>query len=277
MTGPNIMTIDVEEWFHILDIAEAPDVARWDALESRVERNVDQLLTALGTAGARATCFVLGWVAEKHPQIVRKIVAEGHEIAAHGDTHQLAFRQGREAFRADIRKVKRTLEDVSGVEVVGYRAPGFSITSETPWAFEEVVSAGYRYDSSLFPASRGHGGLPSAPRAPFTISTPSGDLLEIPLSVVDLFGARICFFGGGYLRLFPYAVIRAMRRRVNEEGLPVVYYIHPREIDPGHPRLKMPLIRRFKSYVNLSTTMPKLRRILEDDELVSCRDWIAQR
>ncbi len=272
----NILSVDVEEWFHILEVEGTPPMDDWVKLESRVERNFERLLERFDVHDVSVTCFFLGWVAEKFPHLVRRAAEAGHEIASHGYAHELVYTQTPAEFRRDVERTRLLLEDLSGTAVAGYRAPGFSITSETLWAFEELVRAGYRYDSSLFPASRGHGGLAGAERAPHTIDTPAGPLLEFPISVAHLMGRRLCFFGGGYLRFFPISMIRKMTRQVNGEGLPVIYYVHPREIDPDHPRLPMSRVRHFKSYVNLSSTMKKLDAIMREQPLASFRDWMEQ-
>ena len=271
----NILTVDVEDWFHILEVVGTPDLAAWDQLESRVERSFPRLLDLFAEAGVRVTCFFLGWVAERHPALVRRALAEGHEVACHGYAHQLVYTQTPAEFAADLERAKAILEDACGEEVLGYRAPGFSITPATPWAFEEIKAAGFRYDSSVFPGPRGHGGLPGAPLAPYAIETSRGPLQELPVSVVGIGPRRLCFFGGGYLRLTPYPLIRAMSRLVNLRGRPVIYYVHPREVDRGHPRLPMGRLRRFKSYVNLATTEPKLRGLARDEELGTMREWLA--
>jgi polysaccharide deacetylase family protein (PEP-CTERM system associated) len=258
----DVFTIDVEDWFHILEVIGTPDLPTWDHLESRVERNLRALLDLLGTYEIKATCFTLGWIADRFPKLLREAADAGHEIASHGYGHQVLDALSPTAFRDDIRRAKTAIEDAIGRPVYGYRAPGFSITSRTPWAIEELVVAGYLFDSSVFPAPHGHGGIPEAPRHPYVQQTQSGNLVEFPISVVDTpFGAH-CFFGGGYLRLSPLWIIKAMAKRVRADGRGVIWYIHPREIDPGHPRLSMPLKRRFKSYVNLWSTTHKLKAIL---------------
>jgi len=272
----NILSIDVEDWFHILDLAEAPDLDGWEKLESRVEKNFQRLLDELRVSDTKATCFFLGWVAERFPELVRRAHEAGHEVASHGYAHQLVYGLSREAFAEDITRAKRILEGIVGGPVVGYRAPGFSIVAETPWAFEELRKAGYEYDSSVFPASRGHGGMAGADVKPHRIGTASGELVEFPISVASVLGKKVCFFGGGYLRLFPYALIERMSAQVNADGRPVVYYVHPREIDPEQPRMKMGPFRRFKSYVNLETTLPKLRRLSATQSLMPFRDWMRQ-
>lgn len=258
----SIFSVDVEDWFHILDVPSAPAIAEWNGLPSRVERNFHKLLDIFSEENVQVTCFILGWVGERYPQLVREAASRGHEIASHGYGHRLVFEQGRDDFYNDVHRARLLLEDVAGVPVVGYRAPGFSTTEQTPWFFDVLTEAGYEYDSSVFPAERGHGGMRGGRRDPHRIG--NGGILELPISVADLMGKTMCFFGGGYLRLFPYWLIRKMARQVLAAGRPVVFYIHPREIDPAHPRLAMSRVRRFKSYVNLETTEAKIRRILRE-------------
>lgn len=272
----NIISIDVEDWFHLLELDSTPDISQWENLESRVERTFHTLLEELDDAGVKVTCFFLGWVAERFPHLVREASSLGHEIASHGYAHQLVYTQPRRAFADDIRRSKGILEDLTGSTVRGYRAPGFSITLDTPWAFEEIAAAGYEYDSSIFPAARGHGGIRNADISPRWIPTEFGPLLELPMSVLPLLGWRVFVFGGGYLRLAPCALIERLSRSVNRSGRPVIYYLHPREVDPGHPRLSMGPLRKFKSYFNLGSTTPKLRRLLHTQELGPVRDWLAE-
>ena len=264
-------SVDVEDWFHILDLPCSPPTEEWLKLPSRVEANFSRMLEILAEHRAQATCFFLGWVAERFPHLVTAAAQAGHEIASHGWAHQLAYSMSRENFREDARRSRKFLEDVTGQEVWGYRAPGFSCTADTPWFFEELVRAGYRYDSSVFPAERGHGGMRQGQLAPYSITTPAGELVEFPATVANVAGRRMCFFGGGYLRLFPLSVIRVMARRVLNEQRPVFFYVHPREIDPEHPRLPMSPWRRFKSYVNLATTEPKIHGLLEEFPVATFR------
>jgi polysaccharide deacetylase family protein (PEP-CTERM system associated) len=259
----SIFSVDVEDWFHLLDDPNVPTIDQWATLPSHVEKNFSKLLDIFGHENVHVTCFFLGWVAERFPHLVKEAAERGHEIASHGYGHRLVYEQSRTEFYEDVRRARLLLEDISGVEVVGYRAPGFSTTDETPWFFDALADAGYHYDSSVFPAERSHGGMPQGRREPHRVGE-NGALLEVPITVADLLGKPMCFFGGGYLRLFPYWLIRRMALQVLSEGRPVVFYIHPREIDPGHPRLPMNPKRRFKSYVNLETTEGKLRRILQD-------------
>lgn len=268
-SSPAVLTIDVEDWFHILDSPATPALQDWDGLESRVDGNTERLLDLLAAYGVRATMFWLGWAAERHPDLVRQCVRLGHEVASHGYAHLLAYQVGRKAFAEDVRRAKAILEDLTGCEVCGYRAAGFSTKEETRWTFEEILAAGHTYDSSVFPAVRGHGGMAGSPMQPHVIETAAGPLVEIPQSVVGLWGRRISFFGGGYLRLAPWSVIRWGAQRLAREGRPLIVYVHPREIDPYHPRLPLTRWRRFKSYVNLQTTQPKLARLLAGREFVT--------
>lgn len=259
-----VFSIDVEDWFHIMDLPNAPRLEQWQGLPSLVERNFFRLLDAADASDVRATCFFLGWVAERYPGMVREAAARGHEIASHGYAHDLVYEMPPAKFLSDVLHAKRLLEDIAGRPVHGYRAPGFSVTADTPWFFEKVAEAGYEYSSSVFPASRQHGGMSTFPTAPCVVETPAGSVREFPIPVAHIFGRPMCFFGGGYLRLFPYKLIRRMARQVLDDGRPLVFYIHPREIDATHPRLAMSLGRRFKSYIGLRTTAAKLDHIFSD-------------
>ena len=252
------MTVDVEEWFNILDIPGEIPLEKWSTQQSRLPDNLERMLELFQKYRIKATCFWLGSFAEKYPGLVRRTAEEGHEVASHGYAHLLAFQVGRKKFREDIRKGKDILENIISKPVLGFRAAGFSTTCDTDWAFEEIRSAGFIYDSSVFPASRGHGGMRSATIGPYEISTQAGSLLEIPQSVITLMGKRISLFGGGYLRLAPWHAIQWGIHRLATQNLPLTIYVHPREIDPDHPRLQMSLFRHFKSYVNLKSTYRKL-------------------
>ena len=224
----------------------------------------------------RATCFFLGWVAEKFPQLVTEACRRGHEIASHGYGHRLAWSMTPKEFLEDLLLAKAILEQIVGRPTLGYRAAGFSVRRDIPWFFEKVVEAGYQYDSSVFPAPRAHGGMKIEKLGPHVVHTTSGRLLEFPITVKELLGRRICVFGGGYLRLAPYPLIRVMTHRVLEEGRPVLFYIHPREIDPTHPRLKMGWSRRFRSYVNLRTAERKIRRLAGSFRFTTYQDFISK-
>lgn len=269
-----IFTIDVEDWFHILDIPATPEIAQWDLLPSHVERNFLRLLDLMDVANIRTTCFFLGWVAQRFPDLVREAVSRGHEIASHGYGHRLVFQMTPEQFFDDVAHSKQIIEDVAGLPVMGYRAPGFSVTEDTPWFFDKLMEAGYLYDSSVFPAPREHGGLRNGQLSPYRMNGfPS--FFEFPASVERVFGRPVCFFGGGYLRIFPNILIRIMTNRVLSQSRPAIFYVHPREIDPNHPRLPMGLRRRFKSYANLASTEGKIKKLLSAFEWTTFRDFLS--
>ena len=259
-----VFTVDVEDWFHILDVPSTPPLEQWAALPSRVEASFQRMLAIMAQHGVKGTMFLRAGVAERCPHLVKEAEAQGHEIASHGYAHELVFRIGRERFRVDIERARKLLEDISGSAVRGYRAPGFSATAATPWFMDEVAGAGYTYDSSIWPGSRNHGGMPGALATPYTNSTAHGPLLEFPISMGTLLGRPMYFFGGGYLRFFPYPVINNRVKKVLSEDRPVIFYLHPREVDPDQPRLHMSAKRRFMSYTGLRTTEPKMHRLFSD-------------
>lgn len=269
-----IFSVDVEDWFHILDLPSTPDLSKWDSLASRVESNFGRLLDIFGEKQVRVTCFFLGWVAQKFPHLVREADRRGHEIASHGYAHRLAYEMTPQDFYEDALTSKKIIEDIVGQRVWGYRCSGFSITQRTPWFFAKLIEAGYRYDSSVFPAPRGHGGLKNSHYAPYWVGSSSKGLIEFPITIMKVFGKPICFFGGGYLRLFPSVLIENMTLKALREGRPVIFYIHPREIDPRHPRLPMNWGRKFRSYVNLKTTEAKIKRLLAEFEVTTFRAFI---
>lgn len=271
-----LFSIDVEDWFHILDLPSTPPIDQWNTLPSRIERNFSYLLNILSEKKTASTCFFLGWIAEKFPHLVQKAVASGHEIASHGYDHRLVYQMTPREFYQDATRSKKLLEDISGTPVYGYRSAGFSVTEATPWFFESLTNAGYLYDSSIFPAARGHGGMITDIIAPYRVGCAETGIIEIPIGVARIMGRNFCFFGGGYLRLFPYPIIKHMAQRVLNEGRPVNFYIHPREVDPDHPRLAMNLKRRFKSYINLKSTESKIRRIINDFDCVRFIDYIEK-
>ncbi len=260
----NAMSVDVEEHFQVHAFAGQIRRDDWDGHESRVERNTDRVLKVFADHGVRATFFVLGWVAERCPGLVRRIVAGGHELASHGYCHIRADTQSPEAFRADVRRTKRLLEDVGGVRVDGYRAASFSIGRRNWWAFDILAEEGHRYSSSVFPIHHDQYGVPTAPRDPFVPSPAAGGLVEIPMSTVRLFGQNLPCSGGGYFRLFPYALFEQAVRHLNRrENRPCMFYFHPWEIDPDQPRIAgAPWKSRLRHYTNLRRMEPKLRRLL---------------
>ncbi len=261
----NALTVDVEDYFQVS--AFAPHIARdaWDRLPSRVERNIDVILAMLDEHNARATYFTLGWIAERYPQLVRRIVEQGHELASHGYSHQRVTDQDPKEFVQDITRAKKLLEDIGGVAVKGYRAPSFSISHANWWALECLSEAGYRYSSSVYPIRHDHYGMPNAPRFAFYPERCNG-LLELPVTTVSLFNCNLPAGGGGYFRLMPYWVSRWCLERVNTvDRQPCVFYFHPWEIDPGQPRQRgISLKTRFRHYVNLSSMERRIRALLKD-------------
>lgn len=259
----NALSIDVEDYFQVA--AFNPYITRdeWDTRDCRVELNVDRILEMLSQSDGKATFFTLGWVAERYPAMVRRIVDGGHELASHGHGHHRASEQSPEAFFADISHAKSILEDCSGVSVRGYRAPNFSIGAGNPWALECIQRAGYSYSSSIYPVRHDHYGWASAPRFPFN---PSPGLMEIPISTVRLMNRNWPAGGGGYFRLLPYSVSRWALRRINRvDHEPAIFYFHPWEIDPNQPRIaKAGYKARFRHYVNLDRTERRLRQLLRD-------------
>jgi polysaccharide deacetylase family protein (PEP-CTERM system associated) len=264
MTIRNAMTVDVEDYFQVQ--AFAPVIARsaWDGFAPRVDANVGRILDRFAAAGVHATFFTLGWVAERHPRMVRRIVADGHELASHGYGHALVHTLDAAQFRADVRRARQLLEDIGGVAVTGYRAPTFSLGARTPWAFGVLAEEGYRYSSSTYPIRHDLYGDPGAPRFPYR---PAGTtLVELPLTTVPIRGRNFPFAGGGYFRLLPYRLFRAGLMRVNRrERRPGIFYFHPWEIDPGQPRIRnASRVARFRHYLNLAAMPGRLDRLLHD-------------
>lgn len=257
------LTFDIEEHFQVSAFWTAERRRHWDTLESRVERNTMKIAEILAARSTRATFFILGWIAERHPRLVKELAQAGHEIASHGYGHELVSNQPPAEFREDVRRSKAILENLIGNKVIGYRAPSFSLTS---WAIEILVQEGFEYDSSIngrFRSSRtGGSGWPSANR--FPISTPSGVLLEIAPSTITTLGVRLPVGGGGYFRLLPYDATRMLLKRVERQGSQLVLYLHPWELDPEQPRMKGSLISRTRHYLNLHKTEAGLRRLLDD-------------
>lgn len=259
----NALTVDVEDYFQVSALAPVIDRGSWEQRECRVERNVERLLALFAQHGAHATFFTLGWIAERYPQLVRRIVAEGHELASHGYAHLRASEQSREEFLRDVQRAKGLLEDLTGEPVHGYRAPSFSIGHSNPWAFDVLLESGYRYSSSVYPVQHDHYGMPNAPRFPYQ-SRPG--LTEIPITTTRMFGRNLPAGGGGYFRLAPYPLSRWALRRVNAiDQQPAIFYFHPWEIDPQQPRVSGTSLKtRFRHYVNLHKTEARLARLLHD-------------
>lgn len=266
MSPLNALTVDVEDYFHVTAFERAVSRGAWDRMPLRVAANTRRLLDLFDEHQVQATFFVLGWVAEREPELVREIAARGHELACHGYGHELIYRIGPERFREDLRRSKGILEQTSGRSVAGYRAPSYSITGRSLWALDILIEEGFSFDSSIFPVHHDTYGIPGAPRFPHAIERAAGTLWEFPLTTYPLSFAGLKFnlpiAGGGYLRLFPVSLIRHGIARINAQGNPAVLYLHPWEIDPDQPRIRAGLKSRFRHYNNLASTETKLRHLL---------------
>jgi polysaccharide deacetylase family protein (PEP-CTERM system associated) len=261
----NAMTVDVEDYFQVSAFEHYVARDRWDQFESRVCRNTERLLTLFDEAGIKATFFVLGWVGERFPQLVRQIAAGGHEIASHSYAHRLAYELTPTEFREDLRRAKSVLENACGLPVLGYRAPSYSVTRQSMWVLDILVEEGYLYDASIYPIIHDRYGIPDAPRHRHRIARESGEIWELPGSTVRHLGQNLPIGGGGYFRLLPYAWTRRGIRRVNgRERKPVIFYVHPWEIDPDQPRIHASVLSRVRHYRNLSETESRLRRLMSE-------------
>lgn len=275
----NAFTIDVEDYFHVAALAPAIPRDSWPGRESRVEANTERLLGVLAERRVHGTFFVLGWVAHRSPGLVRRIAAAGHEVACHGFSHQLIYRQTPEDFRDETLRAKGALEDLLGAPVLGYRAASFSITRESLWALDTLIDAGFQYDSSIFPIRHDRYGLPGAAPEPGRVTAPSGrTLVEFPMSAASFFGLQVPVSGGGYFRILPYWLTRAGLKQINERhGRPFTFYLHPWEVDPAQPRFKVSALSSFRHYTNLARCEARLRRVLSDFSFTSMREALQMR
>jgi polysaccharide deacetylase family protein (PEP-CTERM system associated) len=275
----NAFTVDVEDYYHVAALAPAIPRDTWDQRESRVEANTERLLELLAGRGVRGTFFVLGWLAERSPALVRRIAAAGHEIGCHGFSHQLIYRQSPAEFRAETARAKSYLENLIGQEVPGYRAASFSVTRASLWALDVLIDLGFRYDSSIFPIRHDRYGLPGATPEPHVLRAPSGrTLVEFPMSAARFFGVQVPVSGGGYFRILPYWLTRAGLRQINErDGRPFTFYLHPWELDPGQPRIRVGAFSRFRHYTNLERCEGRLRRVLAEFAFTTMREALHLR
>ena len=262
---PITLTIDVEDWFHILDYEGAGGSDSWSSRESRIDANVDRILSILDEYDLKATFFCLGWVGEQFPQVVKRIADADHEIASHSYEHGLVYRMTEAMFKEDASRSRAILEDVSGKKVIGYRAPGFSVNSSVPWFFEALQDCGYRYDSSIFLADRAHGGW-----ADFGKGVPARKfyhgILEIPLPAATILGRAVFWSGGGYFRITPPWLHKTLAQRTEN----AVFYLHPRDLDTGQPKLSLPLTRHFKYYAGIKQAELRFRQFLATFEFETC-------
>lgn len=279
----NALTVDVEDYFHVEAFADIVCRENWGDWEPRVEANTYLLLDLFARRNVLGTFFILGWVAERFPALVREIAAAGHEIACHSYQHQLIRTQTREQFRVDIRRTKSLLEDITGNEVVGYRAPTYSITSRTMWAMDVLVEEGFLYDSSIFPIHHDRYGIPGAERFPHIVRCPSGEITEFPPSTVRIGGLNVPMAGGGYFRLMPYSLFRWGLRRINYyDNQPAIFMVHAWELDPEQPIIGGGKLNSWRHRVNLHRTEKRLANLLNDfrfapvNKVLRLREKIAE-
>jgi polysaccharide deacetylase family protein (PEP-CTERM system associated) len=273
----NAFTVDVEDYFHVAALSSAVSRESWSLRESRVERNTERLMGVLAEQDVRATFFVLGWVAERLPSLVRRIADAGHEIACHGYSHRLVYTQTASEFREETVRAKRSLEDTIGQEVAGYRAASFSVTRASLWALDTLIDLGFSYDSSIFPIHHDLYGLPGATPEPHRVSAPSGrTLAEFPMSAANLLGFKLPVSGGGYFRILPYWLTRTGLRQINRRR-PFAFYLHPWELDPEQPRISVGAFSRFRHYTNLASCEARLRRLLGEFSFTCMHEVLQQR
>jgi polysaccharide deacetylase family protein (PEP-CTERM system associated) len=274
----NAMTVDVEDYFHVAAFSRQIKPSSWDRFPLRVERNTHRLLDLFDEQGVRVTFFVLGWVAERLPGLVRTIAARCHEVACHGYSHQFIYEQTPQVFRQETARAKSCLEDQIQKPVEGYRAASFSITHRSLWALDTLVELGFLYDSSIFPVHHDRYGIPESPRCPHRLTTPNGShIIEFPPSTMSLPGYRLPVAGGGYFRLYPYALTRFALTRINRsESWPFIFYMHPWEIDPEQPRIQTGRLSTFRHYTNLSRCEGRLRQLLEDFQFGSVTEVLER-
>jgi len=273
----NALTIDVEDYFQVAALAEAVDRKDWPSMEYRVEANTDRLLELFSQREVKATFFALGWVAERSPELIRRIQKAGHEIASHGYSHQLVYNQTPDVFRDETRRSKQILEDITGEPVTGYRAASYSITAQSRWALDILCEEGFTWDSSIFPVHHDRYGMPGTPHEPYRLEAPGGGtLIEFPLSTCPVGNYRLPIAGGGYFRLYPYWLSRWGLGKINRAGQSFIFYLHPWEIDTGQPRLDVKALSRFRHYNNLDKCMGRLERLLGDFRFGSVSEVLSE-
>lgn len=274
----NALTVDVEDYFHVAAFAQQIDPATWNLFPLRVERNTYRLLDLFAERGVRATFFVLGWVAERCPDLVRIIIDQGHEVACHGYSHQLIYEQTPAVFRAETVRAKVCLEDQAQRPVLGYRAASYSIIKRSLWALDILAELGFAYDSSIFPVHHDRYGIPDSPRWPYRLDTSSGgSIIEFPPTTLAVGGQCLPVAGGGYFRIYPYWLTRFALSRINRvEGRPFIFYLHPWEIDPEQPRIRAGWLSTFRHYTNLNRCEERLSRLLRDFQFTPAREVLEE-
>lgn len=260
----NYLTIDVEDYFQVAAFEDIVSLDSWDNHESRVKNNTMRILDLFARHKVKATFFILGWIAERHPDLVREIHHQGHEIGCHSYWHRRIYELTPDEFREDTKRAKSVLEDMTGQQILGFRAPSYTITKKSLWALNILQELGFKYDSSIFPIYHDNYGIPDAPR--FEYKLPEQDMMEYPISTSLFLGRKIPVAGGGYFRIFPYWFTKMALQKINvKENKPFIFYLHPWEIDPAQPRMqKAKLLSRFRHYINLNSTFDRLKRLLQD-------------
>ena len=276
-TITHALSFDIEDWFHMVEIDAVRDPASWDRLPSLVERYTDQILTTLSSCSTKATFFILGWIADRHPQLVQRIADQGHELGTHSFWHRRVDRLTAKEFTTDLRDSITAIEQAGGQKILGFRAPSFSIVPGAEWAFDVILEAGLKYDASLFPARRGHGGYPCQQQSHIITTPAGGQLPELPMSIMRFCGRRLPFSGGGYLRLLPLWLIKSGFRQFERQNIPAVVYLHPRDFAADCTRVPMPLHRRFKCYVGMHTTQTKLEQLVAAYRFGTCAEVLRSR
>ncbi len=272
----NALTVDVEDYFHVAALAEVIKPEDWSNHDLRVEQNTHKLLDLFDVYGVQATFFVLGWVAERCPELVREIARRGHEVASHGYSHQLVYSQTPEVFREETSHSKALLEDIVQQPIRGYRAASYSITNESKWALDTLIELGFEYDSSIFPIRHDRYGIPDAPDYPHVLTRDSGSIVEFPLSALNVLGYRVPVAGGGYFRLYPYKLTRLLLKQlIRQTSRPFIFYLHPWEIDPDQPRVNASRLSRFRHYNNLHVCEQRLERLLQDFSFTSVAEVLS--
>ena len=268
------MTVDVEDYFQVSAFEKDVRVSDWPNMESRVVRNTEKVLEVFARNSTLATFFVLGWVAERQPELVRRIADAGHEVACHGYSHQLIYNQTPDVFKEETIRAKGLLEEQVQKKILGYRAASYSITKKSEWALDILAEAGFEYDSSIFPVHHDRYGIPDSPKFPYQLTTPKGmSLVEFPLSTAEMLGYKLPIAGGGYFRLYPYFFSKYGLARINtKEQEPFIFYLHPWEVDPGQPRIKTNLLSRFRHYNNLDKCEQRLEQLVKDFSFTTVKD-----
>ncbi len=273
----NILSIDVEEWFHPEAVQHLFPANSWDERESRVEENVEKLLALFDSQNTKATFFVLGWTARKFPQLIKKMAAAGHEVATHGNSHRMVTKLTPDEFREDLAESISVIQEISGEKVLGFRAPTFSIVKETQWAWEIMLELGIEYDSSVYPIWHDRYGIPDAPRHLYiALEKKSRKLIEFPMPTLKIGNKNLPFGGGGYLRIFPLSFTKYAIKKFNKEKLPAIIYAHPWEFDMEQPRLKLGTIQTWRHYYNINRNLKKLETLLVHFEWTSFKDFMTQ-